>query len=331
MFYDEVKVFLKSGDGGDGAAAMRRAKYIPKGGPDGGDGGRGGDLILRCDQNVSDLRDFHFKPIWKAKNGEAGRGKQQHGKGAPALVLRVPMGTVLSRIEDGKVVAELSKHGEERVFLKGGKGGMGNIHFKSSTNQAPRQTTPGELGREGEYIMELKTIADIGLVGFPNAGKSSFIGLVTHAQPKVGHYAFTTLAPNIGTIEYPELYSKLTIADIPGLVEGAHANRGLGHRFLKHIERCKVLLFMVDMQGTDGRDPLADVRQLRKELELYNPDLLEKDWIVAANKMDEPDAKANLRRLKNSRRTVPIFPISCLGEDGIPELKEALWGFCRKV
>ena len=331
MFYDEVKVFLKSGDGGDGSAAMRRAKYVPKGGPDGGDGGRGGDLILRCDENIGDLRDFHFRPIWKAKNGEPGRGKQQHGKGAPALVLKVPVGTVLSRLHDGKIVAELDKHGDERVFMKGGKGGMGNIHFKSSTNQAPRQTTPGEEGREGDFLMELKSIADIGLVGFPNAGKSSFVGIITHAQPKVGHYAFTTLNPSIGTIEYPDHYSKLKMADIPGLVEGAHENRGLGHRFLKHIERCKTLLFMVDMQGSDGRDPLANVTQLRKELKLYNPELLEKHWIIAANKMDEPDALKNLRRLKSSRRRVPIFPISCLSEEGIPELKQALWDYCREL
>lgn len=328
MFYDEVKIHLKSGDGGDGSAAMHRAKYVPKGGPDGGDGGRGGDILLRCDENVSDLRDFHFKPIWKAKNGEPGRGKQQHGKGAPQLILRVPVGTIISRLEDGKVFAELNDHGQEHLFFKGGKGGMGNIHFKSPTNQAPRQTTPGEPGKEGDFLMELKSIADIGLVGFPNAGKSSFIGLITHAQPKVGHYPFTTLHPNIGTIEYPDYYAKLKMADIPGLVEGAHENRGLGHRFLKHIERCKTLLFMVDMQGSDGRDPLADISQLRKELRFFNPELSEKHWVIAANKMDEPDAPANLRRLKNSRRKVPIFPISCLSEEGIPELKQALWDFC---
>lgn len=323
MFVDEKIVTLKAGNGGDGCASFRREKFIPKGGPNGGDGGRGGHIILECDTNISDLTAYHFKSNWNAKNGEAGKGNQKHGSDGESCVLKLPAGTIVYDVDTEEVVAELTEHKQQVILLKGGKGGLGNVHFKSSINRAPRDFTPGVEVPAQEFKFVLKVIADIGLVGYPNAGKSSLTDLITKAHPKTGAYPFTTKSPIIGIIEYPELYKRLRLADIPGLIEGASQNKGLGHQFLRHIERCRLLLIIIDMAGYDTRDPLADYESLRNELRLYDPRLLEKEIIVAANKMDLPEAKDNLKRFKKKYKT-KIFPISCLSEEGIDDLKENL-------
>jgi GTP-binding protein len=331
MFYDEVKVSIKAGNGGDGCFSFRRAKYEPKGGPDGGNGGRGGSVILVGDTNVADLTDFYFKPILKAKNGETGRGSDQHGARGSNLMLKVPVGTVIINRETEEVVAEVVEHGAEVLLLEGGEGGKGNMQFKSSTNRAPREFTLGKPGGTGEFLFVIKTIADVGLVGFPNAGKSTLLNTLTNAHPKMASYPFTTLFPTVGILEYPELYERVTLADIPGLIEGASENKGLGHRFLKHIERCKVLLIMVDLQGTDNRDPVGDYRILLKELKLYLPKLLKKPMLIVGNKLDEPDAEANFKKLKAKVAKYGVTGISCLSEDGFDELKSKVFDLVMDV
>lgn len=323
MFYDEVKVTLQAGNGGDGCFSFRRAKYEPKGGPDGGDGGRGGNIYVVGDTNVADLTDYHFKPGWKARNGEPGRGSDQHGAKGEHLTLKLPVGTVIVDRETEEPVAEVLEHGDTVLLLEGGEGGKGNNQFKSSTNQAPRQYTLGKPGESGEFRFVVKTIADVGLIGFPNAGKSTLLNMMTNAHPKTGAYPFTTMFPTVGVLEYPEQYERITLADIPGLIEGASENRGLGHRFLKHVERCKVLLMMIDMQGTDGREPISDYRVLLNELKLYMPGLVRKPLLICANKMDEPDAPENLKLFKKKVKE-PIFPISCVSDEGFEALKERL-------
>ncbi|MGE9296674.1 MAG: GTPase ObgE [Puniceicoccales bacterium] len=326
MFIDEVTVKLKAGDGGDGCLSFRREKYEPKGGPNGGNGGKGGNVVLVGDENTADLVDYKFMPHAKAEGGEPGRGSDQHGAGGKDKRLRLPLGTQVFDAESGLMVCELIEHDQEVVLLQGGKGGLGNQVFKSSVNQAPRKITPGKPGEEGEYRLVLKTIADCGLVGFPNAGKSSIMGLITKNQPKVGHYAFTTIHPSVGVLHFPDTYERMTIADIPGLIEGAHENRGLGHRFLRHVERCRLLLFMIDMAGEEDRDPLEDYASLCRELELYQAEIADRPRIIIANKMDEqPSAGDNLKRFRAAYQDLKICPISCLSEEGIPELKEALY------
>lgn len=325
MFYDETRVILSAGNGGDGCASFRRARYVPKGGPDGGDGGKGGDLLLRADRNVGDLRAFHYQPHWKARNGEGGKGSQKNGKSADDVVLRVPVGT--SVIDGrGRTVCELLRDGEERVLLRGGKGGLGNLHFKSATNQAPREFTEGRPGQSGEFVFSLKTIADVGLVGFPNAGKSSLLAALTNATPKRAPYPFTTVDPFVGvTAESPEFgYRRLAIADIPGLVEGAAANRGLGHRFLRHIERCRLLLFVVDAAAVDGRDPVEDYRVLRRELGAYAEELPRKPAVVAANKTDLDGSAGAVERLRRESGS-EVFPISAERGDGLADLLRRLY------
>lgn len=323
MFYDEVKVYFKAGKGGDGCVSFRRGKYEPKGGPNGGDGGNGGAVYIVADTNVADLTDYHFKPNWKAKNGEPGRGSQQHGANGADILLKLPEGTVVIDRDTDQVVAEVLKHGEPVRLLEGGQGGKGNEAFKSSTNQTPRQFTLGKPGEEGEFRLIVKTIADVGLVGFPNAGKSTLLNMLTNAHPKTAAYPFTTLFPTVGVLEYPDQFERITLADIPGLIEGASDNRGLGHRFLKHIERCKVLLVLIDMEGTDDREPIADYRILLNELKLYKPVLLKKPIFVAANKMDEPNAPDNLKLLKK-KMNQPVYPISCVSDEGMDDLKKVL-------
>jgi len=329
MFIDEVIVSVKAGDGGRGCVSFRREKFEPFGGPSGGDGGRGGDVILQADPNVADLVDYRFQPNHSAQGGEPGRGSDQHGHAGKDCVLRVPPGTIVTDAESGKVVAELL--GDERVVLcKGGNGGWGNIHFKSSTNRAPRRANDGQPGEAGTYKLVLKTIADVGLVGYPNAGKSSLTNLITRARPRMAPYPFTTLHPQVGVIEYPEIFERIFMADIPGLIAGASENRGLGHRFLRHIERCKVLLLILDMAGTDQRDPADDYESLLNELRLYDPVLLDKPRMVAANKMDVEEAAENLANFRK-RFDVEVLPVSCHSEEGIPELKQRLLDEVRRL
>jgi GTP-binding protein len=331
MFIDETTIKARAGDGGKGCRSFRREKYEPWGGPNGGDGGKGGDVILRGDHDQNNLVDFKFRPHWNAERGEHGQGKDCNGREGRPAVLRVPLGTIAYNLATGEKVAEVLEDGQEIVLLKGGKGGFGNTRFKSSTNRAPTKTGPGEPGETGEFRLELKSIADIGLVGFPNAGKSSLTNLITKARPKTAPYPFTTLHPQIGVIEYEAEYERLVMADIPGLIAGASDGKGLGHRFLRHIERCKLLLVILDMAGTDNRDPRDDYKQLLKELELYDPALLDKPRLVAANKMDEEAAVANLKKFKKRYAKAEIVPISCLSEEGIPKLRKELLKRVRKL
>ncbi len=331
MFIDETTIKARAGDGGRGCVSFRREKYEPWGGPNGGDGGKGGDVILRGDDDQNNLIDFKYKPHWTAERGGHGLGKDCNGHEGKTALLRVPLGTVVYRLDTGEVVTEILDDGQEFVLCKGGKGGFGNTRFKSSINRAPRKSGPGEPGEQGEYRLELKSIADVGLVGFPNAGKSSLTNLITNARPKTAPYPFTTLHPQIGIIEFPEAYDRLVLADVPGLIAGASENKGLGHRFLRHIERCALLLIIVDMAGVDGRDPRDDYKHLLRELELYNPAMLKKPRLVAANKMDEDAAVVNLKKFKTRYKAVALAPISCLSESGIPGLKKELLKRVRRL
>ncbi len=324
MFVDEAEVNFSAGRGGNGCAGFRREKFVPFGGPDGGDGGKGGDVVLIGDENVGDLAQFRYSPNLRARNGDDGTGRDCFGHAGADLEVRVPLGTIVFDTATDRVVTELTQNQQRVVLLHGGKGGLGNLHFKSSTNRTPRQTTPGIPGEEGYFRLVLKTIADVGLVGYPNAGKSSLTNCLTKAHPKMAPYPFTTLHANVGIIEYPELYERISMADIPGLVEGASENRGLGHEFLRHVERCRLLLIMLDMAGTDARDPLEDYKHLLDELENYSPELLKKPVMVAANKMDEPAAADNLKRFKKKFKKVAVFKISCLSGEGLDELKAAM-------
>jgi len=358
MFVDRIKVFAQGGSGGRGCVSFRREKFVPKGGPDGGDGGRGGDVVLLADQHVGNLSNLFYEPIIKAKNGGHGQGKKMHGRSAPAKIVKVPVGTIIyeplnadrglrkeggehetSNIKHGtpneKVVnasdepstsaplVDLTHHGQEFVLCHGGAGGKGNVHFKSSRNRAPRQYTEGEEGEQGHFLFELRTIADAGLVGYPNAGKSTLLRRVSAARPKVASYPFTTLHPIIGVVELPG-YRRVTIADIPGLIEGAHRNLGLGHDFLRHITRCRFLLFVVDVAGSEGRNPVEDLRNLRREIDLYDPALSKRPWCIIANKMDLPAARENLETLQDSFPAVEMAPASASTGQGIEALKAKL-------
>ncbi|MFM9000024.1 MAG: GTPase ObgE [Opitutia bacterium] len=329
MFIDEAKVILRAGDGGHGCVSFRREKFIPKGGPDGGNGGKGGDVVLLCDRNEGDLETYRWQPHRSAKNGTPGMGRQCAGPDGTDLVLRVPPGTQVMEEATGRLVAEVTEHGERVVLLAGGKGGLGNMNFKSSVNQAPRRSTPGYPGEKGDYRFVLKTIADIGLVGFPNAGKSTLTNLITAARPKTAPYPFTTLHVNVGVIEYPDRHGRVVMADIPGLIEGAHENRGLGHQFLRHIERCSLLVFLIDMAGSDGRRPSADFKVLERELRLYSPVLASKPRLVVANKMDLPSAAANLQDFSR-KVSSPVLAISCHDGEGLEAFKETVWKAVRK-
>lgn len=324
MFVDEVKISVKAGDGGKGCISFRREKYEPFGGPNGGDGGKGGDVMIEGSTHENHLVRYRFNPLWKAAPGEPGRGSDQNGRGGKDCILYVPPGTIVIDPATGEIIVEILEIGESKTLLKGGNGGWGNSKFKSSLNRAPNRANPGELGEEAEYRLILKSIADLGLVGYPNAGKSSLTNIITNAHPKTAAYPFTTLHPQIGIIEYPELYSRLQLADIPGLIDGASENRGLGHRFLRHIERCFLLVLIVDMSGIDGRMPWDDYTQLLSELAAYDATMLDKPRLVVGNKMDEPASEENLKEFKD-RVDAAIQPISCLSEDGIEELKDLLW------
>ncbi len=332
MFVDRIKVFAQAGSGGRGCVSFRREKFVPKGGPDGGDGGRGGDVILLADRHVDNLSNLFYEPIIKAKHGGHGQGKKMHGRSALAKIVKVPVGTIVwqsaeienrkSKIENEPVV-DLTRDGQEFVLCRGGAGGKGNVHFKSSRNRAPREYTEGAEGEQGHFLLELRTIADAGLVGYPNAGKSILLRRVSAARPKVAAYPFTTLHPIIGVVEFPE-YGRATIADIPGLIEGAHRGLGLGHEFLRHITRCRILLFVVDVAGSEGRNPVEDLQQLRKEIDLYDPLLSQRPWFVTANKMDLPDAAENLEVLRKKFPKIDMVAVSAAKGEGIGELKKKL-------
>lgn len=400
MFVDKVKIRVKAGDGGNGCVSFRREKYVDHGGPDGGNGGKGGDVVLVADKNVTDLSDFYFQPRVIARHGIHGRGKNCYGRSAKDVIVRLPIGTQVFRLtapikqrapsnyhpaaateefspttavgmpftpgrakqmaeaarlgtpvstevvepeevsppsDDRELIADLIEDGQRFVLAKGGRGGRGNTVFKTSKHQVPREFEYGEPGEQLIAELELKTLADVGLVGFPNAGKSTLISKITNAHPKVAAYPFTTLTPNVGILNYDD-FTRIRIADIPGLIEGAHTGRGLGHDFLRHIERCQLLVVLLDMAGVDGRKPYDDYRQLLDELKLYNPEILEKKRIVVANKMDLPEAKKNLaafKRKRTGRTSRPskkkqagrlpsphkIIEISALASQGLEKLK----------
>jgi GTPase len=329
MFVDRIKVFAQAGSGGRGSVSFRREKFVPKGGPDGGDGGRGGDVILRADRHVDNLSNLFYEPIIKAKNGGHGMGKKMHGKSAPAKIVKVPVGTIVwpadekGRSTSAGPIVDLTRGEQEFVLCRGGAGGKGNVHFKSSRNRAPRQYTEGEEGEQGHFLLELRTIADAGLVGYPNAGKSTLLRKVSAARPRVAAYPFTTLHPIIGVVDFSG-YRRATIADIPGLIEGAHRGLGLGHEFLRHITRCRIFLFVVDVAGSEGRNPVEDLQQLRKELDLYDPLLSQRPWFVIANKMDLPGVEENLDALRKKFPRIDIVPVSAAEGGGIEELKKKL-------
>ncbi|MDQ3119480.1 MAG: GTPase ObgE [Verrucomicrobiota bacterium] len=384
MFVDRIKVFAQGGNGGRGCVSFRREKFVPRGGPDGGDGGRGGNVILRADVHTDNLANLFYEPIIKAKSGTHGMGKKMHGKGAVDKIVNVPIGTVIYRTEAPKrrnefgeeqenegesqacsladseakretgavddsgprpeaetdeptpqegaarratqvldQVADLARDGQEFILCAGGRGGKGNVHFKSARNRAPVQYTEGEAGEEGHFLLELRTIADAALVGYPNAGKSTLLGKVSAAHPKVAPYPFTTLRPSVGVVELDD-YRRATIADIPGLIEGAHRNVGLGHDFLRHITRCRYLLFVLDAAGSEGRHPIEDLQSLRREVDLYDPRLSKRPWCILANKVDLSESQEHLHALRDRFPSVLIIPISAEKGEGIPELKAHL-------
>ncbi|PAW87529.1 MAG: GTPase ObgE [Pedosphaera sp. Tous-C6FEB] len=383
MFVDEVKIFARAGHGGKGCIAFCREAYRPKGGPDGGNGGRGGNVILQASNDLNNLIAQFYVPRLVAHNGEFGMGKGMDGHAGKDLIIKVPCGTLVWKLptpaepmpeeevpvpelsqpaakpeliqvpkrpllrrsgsimaqeidladeppdapvlgeDDAELVADLTVHGQEFVLCKGGRGGQGNRNFATARRQAPRFAQPGEPGEEGHYRFELRMVAEIGLIGYPNAGKSTLLTAISRARPRVAAYPFTTLTPQVGILEYADFH-RLTVCDVPGLIAGAHANVGLGHAFLRHIVRCKGLVLLLDMAGTDGRDPVDDYRQLLRELELYDPALLAKPRLVVANKMDEPIAEQNLKRFKRRVTKTPVLPIAAAFDVGIPKFKESI-------
>jgi GTP-binding protein len=380
MFIDEIKIYAKAGHGGKGAIAFHREAYIPKGGPSGGNGGRGGSVILQADHDLNNLIGQYYQPRLLAENGEGGKGKGMDGIAGKDLVIHVPCGTMVWRQADttpkpeaedeesddappvfksstrgrpimksstgakaveidlskegagkeapvsedkGELVADLTADGQQFVLCKGGRGGLGNRNFATAARQTPRFAQPGEVGTEGEYLLELRLIAEVGLVGYPNAGKSTLLAAISRARPKVAPYPFTTLHPQIGILEYSD-FKRLTICDVPGLIEGAHQNVGLGHAFLRHIQRCKILVLLLDMAGTDNREPWDDYHQLLRELELYKPELLEKPRLVVANKMDEPIAEEKLKQFKRKVRKTPVMGMSAAFDIGVDKFKQTI-------
>lgn len=322
MFADWAKVYLKAGRGGNGCVSFRREKFIPRGGPDGGDGGKGGDVAIVADSSIITLLDFHYRPHLKAASGQHGRGKNQSGRSGEDLLVRLPAGTVVRDGPTGKVIHDFTEDGDRIIVARGGKGGRGNKRFATSRNRAPRTSEKGEEGEELTVVLELKLIADAGLVGYPNAGKSTLITKLTSARAKVAPYPFTTLAPVLGALDAGD-YRDVVIADMPGLIDGAHENKGLGHAFLRHIERTRALIIVLDMAAVDGRKPLEDYRSLMKELRLHDSELAAKPSIVVANKMDLEAARENLHVFRGAAGLPPssIFPVSALTGEGLGELK----------
>jgi GTP-binding protein len=399
MFIDEVKIYAKAGHGGKGAVAFHREAFVPKGGPSGGNGGRGADVILEATHDLNNLINQFYNPRLIAGNGDAGMGKGMDGHAGKDLIIRVPIGTMVWRLEDttpppelrkkrydpeeeeaeakeegeaeslaiatgnrpvirhtgreraleidmeeeteseqsketsregAELICDLTENGQRFVLCKGGRGGLGNRNFATSTRQTPRFAQPGEPGTEGRFLLELRIIAEVGLVGYPNAGKSTLLTAVSKARPKVAAYPFTTLHPQIGIVEYAD-WKRLTVCDVPGLIEGAHNNVGLGHKFLRHIERCKVLALLVDMAGTDGRNPWDDYKQLLQELELYDPELVKKPRLVVANKMDEEAAVENLKKFKRKITKTPVLQISAAFDQNVEKFKDEMRKMVEKA
>lgn len=391
MFIDEIKVYAKAGHGGKGCVAFHREAYITKGGPSGGNGGRGGSVILQADHDLNNLINQYYVSRLIAESGEAGMGKGMDGHAGKDLIVKVPCGTLVWKLRDttpaiekknkrneeedeeeappaknpmfssgmakrpiikvasgfvaqemdlsaepdeeehgsqpedkGELVADLTTHGQQFILCKGGRGGLGNRNFATARRQTPRFAQPGEPGTEGDYLLELRIMAEIGLVGYPNAGKSTLLTAISRARPKVAPYPFTTLHPQIGIVEYPHDYKRLTVCDVPGLIEGAHNNVGLGHEFLRHIQRCKIIVLLLDMAGTDGRKPFDDYKQLLKELELYDPALVEKPRLIVANKMDEAIAEKNLKQFKTKVKKTAVLPISAAFDQGVDKFKQTI-------
>lgn len=325
MFVDRVKIHIKGGNGGNGMVSFYRAKYITHGGPDGGDGGKGGSVIFVGDEGMNTLVDFRYKRAFKAQNGGDGEKRNCFGKDGEDITVRVPVGTVIREAQSGKVMADISKAGEEKVLIFGGKGGKGNQHFATPTRQAPRYAERGRIAKEYDVILELKLIADVGLIGFPNVGKSTLLSMVTNANPKIANYHFTTLSPNLGVVQ-GRFGDSFVLADIPGLVEGASEGVGLGHEFLRHVERTKVFIHVVDAAGVEGDDPVENIRKINHELEEYNPELLKRPQVIAANKTDIPEAAENVTRLKETyeKEGFKVYPISAATNKGLDELLSAV-------
>jgi len=327
MFVDEIKIFARAGHGGKGCVAFHREAYRPKGGPSGGNGGRGGNVLFQADHDLNNLVAQYYQPELIAEKGRPGLGKGMDGAAGKDLLVKVPCGTLIWKITPaqtkGELIMDLTQPGQQFVLCKGGRGGLGNRNFATATRQAPRFAQPGEPGEEGEYLLELRIMAEVGLVGYPNAGKSTLLSAISNARPKIAPYPFTTLHPQIGLVEYPD-YSRLTVCDVPGLIEGAHCNVGLGHAFLRHIQRCRILVILLDMAGLDARKPWDDYKSLLNELALYDPALLEKPRLVVANKMDEPAAEKYLKQFKQRIRRTAVLPISAAFGDGLDKFKQRI-------
>ncbi|MBQ5488045.1 MAG: GTPase ObgE [Clostridia bacterium] len=324
QFVDKARIVIKAGNGGDGAASFHREKFVQRGGPDGGDGGRGGSIIFEADENMSTLLDFKFVRFFRAENGENGRGKMQSGKSGEDLVIKVPCGTRVRDLASGKIIADMNRPGKRRTVLRGGRGGKGNTHFATPTKQSPHYAQNGQKTSEYEVELELMTIADVGLVGLPNVGKSTILSVVTSAKPKIANYHFTTLTPNLGVVRRYD--STFVLADIPGLIEGAAEGAGLGHDFLRHIERTRMLVHVLDISGCEGRDPIEDYRRIRSELTQYSEKLAELPELIAANKMDITGAEEWLELLKEelAGRNAEIFPVSAATGKGFEPLLDRI-------
>ena len=324
-FVDYVKIYVKAGDGGRGCVSFRREKYVPKGGPDGGDGGKGGDVIIRASSELHTLLDHRYQKTYKAKRGEHGKGSNMKGKDGEDLIIQVPIGTVVKDADSEEILADLDEDGKDLIVARGGKGGLGNAHFATPINQTPRYAQPGQKGEEKWIILELKLLADVGLIGLPNAGKSTLISIISSARPQIADYPFTTLTPVLGVVKYKD-YQSFVVADIPGLIEGAHKGAGLGHQFLRHVERTSILLHLVDVSDYLQSDPVGDFEKIQKELELYNPELINKTFAVVGTKIDIAYEGKRLKRLKDycKGKGIDFFPISALKKEGIDKIIEYL-------
>ncbi|MFI5322749.1 MAG: GTPase ObgE [Thermodesulfobacteriota bacterium] len=320
-FIDEAKIYVKSGAGGRGCVSFRREKYVPRGGPNGGDGGNGGDVVIITNENMSSLLDHKYKQHYRAKRGEHGKGKDMHGRNAENLYIPVPLGTIVRDFNTGETLGDLTEEGETALVAKGGRGGKGNARFATSTNQAPRTAEPGGEGKERTLILELKLLADVGIIGFPNAGKSTLISRISAARPKVADYPFTTLMPNLGLVSYGE-GKTIIVADIPGIIKGAHEGAGLGIQFLKHVERTKLLIHLLDLSPITGREPVDDYETLNRELKAYSKELSKKPQIVAPNKIDITESREKLTDIKKYfvKKKIKIYPVSSATGEGLKEL-----------